>query len=215
MSSVVAEFGDLEEAETLDAGSSGSATVVDSVALEPGDTVVVVDGGLVTMADAPALAVVDVGTVALVTALVVVVLAFVIVVVGFTVVVVGLTVVVVRLHRGGGRLHRGGGGLHRGGGGLHRGGGGRYVASGICRGPPADCTYYPDWRSPALHIPRRLSPITTASAHVMPNARSNERKGLFLILKPPLSHTAAPFGRGRYLFLAWRLYRSKLIRAIM
>ena len=189
MSSVVVEFDDLEEAETLDVGSSGSATVVDSVALEPGDTVVVVDGGLVTMADAPALAVVDVGTVALVTALVVVVLAFVVVVgftvvVGLTVVVVGFTVVVV---------------------------GFTVVVVGFTVVVVAD-TWHPGvpWPAFGLHVlpgwalagpayTQAANPIATASAHVMPNATSNERKCLFLILKPPLSHTAAPFGRGRYL----------------
>ena len=183
---MVVEIGELEEAETLDAGSRELLTVVDSgmVVLEPGKTVVLVDGGLVTAADAPALAVVDVGAVVLVTALVVVVLAFVVVVgftvvvVGFTVVVVGFTVVVV---------------------------GFTVVVVGFTVVVVAD-TWHPGlpWPAGGLHVlpglafagpayTQAASPIATASAHVLPNARSNERKGLFLIFETSAFSHCGPF----------------------
>jgi hypothetical protein len=201
MSSVADEFGELELAETPDAGSSSPVTVVGSGMV------------VVTMADAPALPVVDVGTVVLVTGLavavltlvvvgftvvvvgftvVVVGLGFTVVVVGFTVVVVGFTVVVVGLAV-------------------------VVVTSTWHPGlpwPAGGLQVLPGWALAGPAYTQAPSPITTATAQVMPNARTNERGDLFLIFKPPLSHTAAPFGRCRYLLPARRLYRSKVIRAI-
>ena len=96
--------------------------------------------------------VVVVGFTVVVVGLTVVVVGFTVVVVGFTVVVVGFTVVVVAA-----TWHPG---LPWPAGGLH-------VLPGLALAGPA--------------YTHAASPIATASAHVMPNATSNERKGLFLI----------------------------------
>ena len=159
----------------------------------------VVDGGSVTVADATLPAVVEGAIIMKAPAVVVLMPAVVIVVLGLAVVGVGLAVVVVGLGLGLTVV---------------------VVAALWQPGrpwPAGGLHVLPGWAVTGPAKAQAVIPIVVATANVIPNPKSHERKDPFLILKPLLSHTAAPFLWDRPIPLSGTVLISvtNLIRSIM
>jgi hypothetical protein len=156
-------------------------TVVDAETVDPVPpaVVVVVALAVVVVVGAAvvvvALAVVVVGLAVVVVGLAVVPVGLAVVVVGLAVVVVGLAVVVVAS-----TWHPG---LPWPAGGLH---------------------VLPGWETAGPANTQERMPIAAATANAVPTRRNHERKGLFLISKPPLPRTSIPIARGMFWYGAYR-----------